>query len=640
MQKYYLPFFNFVIFLIIPHFIYSQELDENLNSYELRNFGNKNFVQEFTKKKQTVNDYLISFIDSGNFQIASYLLLKKANPNYCNDLGFTPLMTAAMNEDTLITRLLIRKGADVNFRNIRGENALQWATISRNVDQLKILIDCNAEVNSSDENGITPIFYALGYNKYDLLNYANADYIDFFDPDSSVSTTNEMLKLLIKSGADINLVNELDCTPLLFAAFQKDTSLLNILCELGANPNILTLNKVSPLVYATQEGSYGVVKKLIECGAEVNYNLPDGNNSLITAVRANKDSITELLLQNNAILFKKNNLGLTPLHYAAGYGYPYLSTMLISYGARVNEPDIYGNTPLIAAVYSGAQLVIEILIDAGADVNLADKKGNTPLMVAAQFNDTLLIRMLFNAGGDLNSIKGKNINAISVALNNNSVDAFKKLIDLGANTSNPNSTISLYQHSKEIGNQEITSFLASRGLKTKFKPNISNINIYAGFSTSQNDFMLDFGGGMHELNSNLLINVGYKYRPFSNRIIVYRDSYFYQFWEKRHSFYISLQHLLVLKRGFLFGNIGFIPGLSNELSWSFFRGLDHSSGAKWFLVPSIGIFYQRRLFTIIGKWEFANYNNQVNSSNRLNLQFLYSFPTKNRFVEKRIKWLD
>jgi len=639
-QKHHLILYLFSLLIFISNYCNAQEVDKIQHLNDLNNILPHNQSEAVLIRKLTIDDYLISYIDSGNLQFVSYLLIKKADPNYCNESEITPLMAAAMNSDTNITKLLIRKGAFVNYMNYKGERALQWSVIARQVEQLRILIENKADVNLKDENGISPIFYALGYSKYDLMNYANIDYISFLQPDTSISTTYNLLHLLTKAGADINLENELDCTPLLFATFQRDTSLIRILCALGANPNKTTQAGVTPLIYAIQEGSYGVAETLIKHGADVSYRLPDDSNALFNSVRSNNDSIAELLLQNKAMVNEKNSLGLTPLHYAAGFGYPFMVNLLIGYGANVNETDIYGNTPLIAAIYSGALQVTDILIDSGVDVNKPDNKGNTPLMIAAQFNDTLLIGKLSHAGADLNSINNINLNALSIAIENSSAEAFIKLIALGANTKNPSSGKSYYQHSIEIGCIEISSFLAGKGLQTRLKPNIGSINLYAGFSTNQNNFMYDFGSGVYEPISKLLINIGYKYQPFSNRVLVYKNSSYYQFWEKRNSIYLSIQYLLTLNKSYLRGHVGFIPGLSNELSWNKRRGLESNSGAKWFLAPSIGLFYQRRSFTVIGKWEFANYSQQINGANRFNLQLMRSIPLAKRYVNKKIKWLD
>ena len=221
-------------------------------------------------------------------------------------------------------------------------------------------------------NGISPLFYALGYCAYDLINYADDGYKRISSPDTSYSITYKLIKSLVSSGVDINQVNDLDCTPLLFATFQKDTSLIDILCKLGANPNKTTQIGVTPLIYAIQEGSYG-----------------------------------------------------------------------------------------------------------------------------AKTNDSSL-------------------------------------------------TKSYYQQAIEEGNTEISKFLNSKGLKTRLKPKISGINIYSGFTSNESCFMVDFGSGIYEPLSKMLINLGFQYRLFENSALITNPSS-YDIFEKRFSVYLSFQHLHLLK---------------------------------------------------------------------------------------------
>jgi len=419
-----------------------------------------------------------------------------------------------------------------------------------------------------------------------------------------------------------------------------DYNTVEYLLEMGGNPNYSNMYGVTPLMYASDNGYYKIAKLLVDKGADVNYKPSNGNSALFAAVRSNSDSIAELLLQNNATVNEKNNQGLTPLHYAVGYGYPFITNLLINYNASLNTEDDDGNTPLMAAVYAGAVESTNILIKSGADVNTTDNDGNTPLMVASQFNDTTLIKILFDAGADINAVNNKSINALTVAVNNSSADAFKLLVKLGAKTDINQGAKSYYQQAFEQKCPQITSFLKEKGLNTKLKPTISNFSLYAGFSSSQNDFMADFGVGAYESVSRLQVNVGYKYRPISSRVLVYKNSSFYQFWEKRYSIYLSLNHFYLLKHNFLGGDFGITPGLSNEFTWRYYRGYSAGSGVKLLLVPSMGLFYQGDFITLISKWEFARYNSDITSSNRFSLQLLLTVPTVKRISNKRIDWLD
>lgn len=419
-----------------------------------------------------------------------------------------------------------------------------------------------------------------------------------------------------------------------------DYSTVEYLLEMGGNPNYSNMYGVTPLMYASDKGYYKIAKLLIDKGADVNYKPFDGNSALFAAVRSNSDSIADLLLQNKADVNEINSEGLTPLHYAVGYGYPYLTNLLIFYNASLDTKDNYGNTPLMSAVYAGAVESTNILIKSGADVNTADNYGNTPIMVASQFNDTTLIKILFDACADINATNNKNINALTFAVENSSSDAFILLVRLGAKTDINQGAKSYYQQAFEQKCPQITSFLKEKGLSTKLKPTINNFSLYAGLSSSQNDFMVDFGVGAYESVSRLQVNVGYKYRPVSNRVLVYKNSSFYQFWEKRYSIYLSLNHFYKLKHDFLGGDFGVTPGLSNEFTWRYYRGYSAGSGLKLLLVPSMGLFYQGDFITLISKWEFARYNSDITSSNRFSLQLLLTVPTYKRISKKRIDWLD
>lgn len=416
---------------------------------------------------------------------------------------------------------------------------------------------------------------------------------------------------------------------------------VDFLLKNGANPNYCNNDGITALMYVSDKGNYKIAKLLLEHGADVNAKPYDGNTAIFAAVRSNNDSIAELLILNKAEINIENASGLTPLHYAVGYGYPAMTELLIYYGTDTNLQDSKGNTPLMASVYSGAIEVTKMLIKAGADVNKKDYTGNTPVMTAAQFNDTLLIRTMFNAGASLNEINRYNSNALSFAVRNNSIDAFKLLVDLGANIDGLNLKKSFYQQACENGYMELAAIIKNKGFNSKLKANIGSINFYTGFSTSNYDFMIDLGGGIYESISRTMVNIGYKYRPFSARVIEYRNSEFYQFWEKRYAIYLSVQHLIKLKNSGIYKAYGIVPGISNEFTWSYYRGLDKGSGLKVYLVPSLGLYYKSELFAVIGKWEIANYNKEAKSFNRFNLQFIVTIPSfSNTFKNKKIGWLD
>ena len=110
-----------------------------------------------------------------------------------------------------------------------------------------------ANVNSEVSFGTTALEYAL-------IN-CNAD----------------IVSLLIRYGADVNLINEHGATPIFLAC---DEATLELLVDAGANVNFRTYDGYTPLHSALFRRNDYVALKLIERGADVNVLSPEGTSPL------------------------------------------------------------------------------------------------------------------------------------------------------------------------------------------------------------------------------------------------------------------------------------------------------------------------------------------------------------------------
>jgi len=71
-------------------------------------------------------------------------------------------------------------------------------------------------------------------------------------------------------------------------------------------------------------------------------------------------------------------MGLTPLHYAAGHSKSDSTKLMVKAAAEsINTQDEDGCTPLHYAAFAGERATTGILINAGADVSITDSNGNT-----------------------------------------------------------------------------------------------------------------------------------------------------------------------------------------------------------------------------------------------------------------------
>ena len=101
--------------------------------------------------------------------------------NVQNQLGETPLMLAAINNQIELAAVLINRGADVNRP---GWTPLHYAATRGHREMMRLLLDNDAYIDSEAANGTTPLMMAA--------MYSNSD----------------MVKLLLESGAEAYLRND------------------------------------------------------------------------------------------------------------------------------------------------------------------------------------------------------------------------------------------------------------------------------------------------------------------------------------------------------------------------------------------------------------------------------------------------
>jgi ankyrin repeat protein len=113
----------------------------------------------------------------------SAMLLAKfaqTNVNVQNQLGETPLMLAAINNQLELAKVLIARGADVNRE---GWTPLHYAATKGHREMMRLLLENDAYIDSESANGTTPLMMA------------------------AFSTSPLAVKLLLEEGADPTLVN-------------------------------------------------------------------------------------------------------------------------------------------------------------------------------------------------------------------------------------------------------------------------------------------------------------------------------------------------------------------------------------------------------------------------------------------------
>lgn len=173
-----------------------------------------------------------------------------------------------------------------------------------------------------------------------------------------------------------------------------DNGLINLLCEVignmcpyelvqevleaGADPNIRQDEDYTPLHRAVDKSRNRVVTLLLEAGADPMAYKNDGETPLHFAIRQDStlDTFIALLPGYKACNFNP----FSPTRgYAArmalGYTRPHVVNTMIKFGMNVNHPLMCDEPLLIKAVRENRPVAVEVLINGGADLNAVDKHG-------------------------------------------------------------------------------------------------------------------------------------------------------------------------------------------------------------------------------------------------------------------------
>nr|WP_257029479.1 ankyrin repeat domain-containing protein [Neobacillus niacini] len=193
------------------------------------------------------------------------------------------LIQAVKGEDADTVRRLIKEGVDINTQDSEGRTSTMIATYNNDAETAKILIDAGADVNIQDDMENNPFLYAGAEGYIEILKLtikAGADPTitnryggTALIPASEHGYVDVMKELLTKTDIDINHINDLGWTALLEAIIlnnddEKQQQTVQLLIDHGADVNIPDHDNVTPLQHARKKGFKKIENILLKAGAK------------------------------------------------------------------------------------------------------------------------------------------------------------------------------------------------------------------------------------------------------------------------------------------------------------------------------------------------------------------------------------
>lgn len=281
---------------------------------------------------------------------------------------------------------------------------------------LRLVSAKGTNVNAASADGATAIMYAA----------ANGDL--------------ELVKALIKAGADVKLKNQLGTSALTEAAIIGNAPIVDALLKAGADPNFKNFDGETPLMAAARSGKVEAAKLLLAAGADINAKENwGGQTALMWSAAQGQAEMVKFLASKDALLNlhgkvnqwerkiiqeprpkDMNKGGFTALHYAAREGCIACVQSLLAAGADPDSEDPDRETPLLLALQNMHFDAAAVLVKGGADLDKWDIYGRSPVYMAA---DVSTLPMKGNGG----------VAVIPSADKLTAVDVGRMMLEKGAN---------------------------------------------------------------------------------------------------------------------------------------------------------------------------------------------------------------
>ncbi len=219
----------------------------------------------------------------GHKSVVKILLEAGANPNLLSDddglgMGMTALMLTAgsffAHNRHSIAKLLLANGADVNQQGLGGKTAIVYAALAGAGyrECVETLITAGADLDLRDERGHTVLTMVAAAENYQMLNL-------LIQAGASTAGLESIQLIQAASGGNLDRVRSLLSSKVNLdldrgaaigkAAAAGHTEIVELLVRAGANVNLSDRAGFTPIASAAYAGHGDIVRLLVDAGADI-----------------------------------------------------------------------------------------------------------------------------------------------------------------------------------------------------------------------------------------------------------------------------------------------------------------------------------------------------------------------------------
>lgn len=278
-----------------------------------------------------------------------------------------------LNDDTMI-RTILEYGPDLNIKDKHENTALHFVGRNTPLVSVRRVVNAGGKFDSINKDFETPLMSAISAKNMEVFTYL-------------------MTKKLVVDTLNIASFNK-EGAPLHFACARGTVDMVKVLIKNGADVNYISTTYGTPLIAASVRwqrnrdvSTEKIVKLLLDEGADPTISTGYFGYPIISASIARSTKIIQWLLDHKAFVDVKDPFGRKPAHFACYNTLEVLNLLGIP-DSDFAVKDVVGRVPLHYAVLRGqVDLVEEVLSRsqrAGVDIDVLDDDGWTPLLWAAR----------------------------------------------------------------------------------------------------------------------------------------------------------------------------------------------------------------------------------------------------------------